>query len=109
MTHFMKVYFHTCQYLFTAYFRKMLSFEMHFLSNFWVQHVFQYLLKHFQEKTQTFHCFCFRAFGTRQLTVLIACVSSECSLKFEDVGSIKNRIISKNEYLETVDLLGGKS
>ena len=31
MTHFMKVYFHTCQYLFTAYFRKMLSFEMHFI------------------------------------------------------------------------------
>ena len=30
MTHFMKVYFHTCQYLFTAYFRKTLSFETHF-------------------------------------------------------------------------------
>ena len=34
MTHFMKVYFHTCQYLFTAYFRKMLSFEMHFYQAF---------------------------------------------------------------------------
>ena len=34
MTHFMKVYFHTCQSLFTAYFRKMLSFEMHFYQTF---------------------------------------------------------------------------
>ena len=50
ITHFMKVYFHTCQYLFTAYFRKILSFEMHFFSNFWFQHVFQHLLKYTQKK-----------------------------------------------------------
>ena len=34
MTHFMKVYFHINQYLFTAYFRKMISFEMHFYQTF---------------------------------------------------------------------------
>ena len=34
MTQFMKVYLHTGQYLFTAYFRKMLSFEMHFYHTF---------------------------------------------------------------------------
>ena len=55
MAHFTKVYFHTCQYLFTAYFRKMLSFEMHFFLNFHFQHVFQPLLKHIQEKKRTFY------------------------------------------------------
>ena len=59
MTHVMKVYFHTCQYLFTAYFRKTLSFEMHFLSNFRFQHVFQQLLKHIKEKTDLLFCFWF--------------------------------------------------
>ena len=34
MTHFMKVYFHTCQYLFTAYFQEMFAFEMHFYQTF---------------------------------------------------------------------------
>ena len=34
MTHFMKVYFHSCQYMLTAYFQKMLSFEMHFYQTF---------------------------------------------------------------------------
>ena len=57
MTHFMKVYFHSCQYMFTAYFRKMLSFEMHFSSNFRFQHVFQQLFKHIQEKNEPFILF----------------------------------------------------
>ena len=57
MTHFMKVYFHSCQYMLTAYFRKMLSFEMHFLSNFRFQHVFQQLFKHIQEETDLYSVF----------------------------------------------------
>ena len=57
MTHFMKVYFHSCQYMFTAYFRKMHSFEMHFSSNFRFQHVFQQLFKHIQEKNEPFILF----------------------------------------------------
>ena len=59
MSHFMKVYFHTCQYLFTAYFRKMLSFEMHFLSNFRFQHVLQLLLNTSKKKTALLLCFWF--------------------------------------------------
>ena len=57
MTHFMKVYFHTCQNMFTAYFRKMRSFEMLFFSNFRFQHVFQQLFKHIQEKNGPFILF----------------------------------------------------
>ena len=38
----------------------MLSFEMHFLSNFWFQHVFQPLLKHIQEKNGPFILFLVR-------------------------------------------------
>ena len=54
MTHFMKVYFHTCQYLFTAYFRKNVFVWNAFLSNFRFLHVFQQLLKHIQEKNGPF-------------------------------------------------------
>ena len=57
MTHFMKVYFHTRQYMLTAYFRKMLSFEMHFYQNFRFQHVIQQLFKHIHEKNGSFIMF----------------------------------------------------
>ena len=58
MTHFMKVYFHMCQYLFTAYFQKKNAFVWNaFLSNFRFKHVFQQLLKHIQEKNGPFILF----------------------------------------------------
>ena len=60
MTHFMKVYFHTCQYMLTAYFRKMLSFEMHFYQTFGLSMFSNNYLNTPKKKTDLLFCFWFR-------------------------------------------------
>ena len=60
MTHFMKVYFHSCQYMLTAYFRKMLSFEMHFYQTFGFSMFSNNCLNTSKKKTDLLFCFGFR-------------------------------------------------
>ena len=60
MTHFMKVYFHTCQYMLTAYFRKMLSFKMHFYQTFAFSMFSNNYLNTSKKKTDLLFCFGFR-------------------------------------------------
>ena len=80
MTHFMKVYFHTCQYLFTAYFRKMLSFEMHFIK-LSVSACFPTIIKKHPEKTELLFCFWFR--DSRVIIVdVLPSLESVCKHKF---------------------------
>ena len=81
-------YFHTCQYLFTAHFRKMLSFEMHFLSNFWFQYVFQQLLKHIQEKNGPFILFWFCDSRVIIVTYLPSYESADSEFYFTTDGNV---------------------
>ena len=55
MTHFMKVYFHMCQNLFTAYFQKILSFEMHSFIKLLVSACFPTIIKTHPIKKRTFY------------------------------------------------------
>ena len=69
MTHFMKVYFHTCQHMLTAYFRKMLSFEMHFYQTFGFSMFSNNYLNTSKKKADLLFCFWFR--GSRVIIVTL--------------------------------------
>ena len=82
MAHFMKLYFHTCQYLFTAYFRKIHSSEMHF---FFIKLSVSaclptFINTHPRKKTYLLFCFWFRDSRVIIVTFLpsLESADSEC-------------------------------
>ena len=80
MTHFMKVYFHTCQYLFTAYFRKMLSFEMHFYQTSGFSMFSNNYQNTSKKKTDLLSCFWFH--DSRVIIVTVLPGFESCKHKF---------------------------
>ena len=80
MTHFMKVYFHTCQSLFTAYFSKNNFVKNAFFIKLSVTACFPTFFKHIQEKTDLLFYFWFRDSRVIIVTFLSSLESadSEC-------------------------------